>query len=99
MLSNIRHVMAGGDPSKDLIPDEALAAFMAHCSKRIGDASFRTPGNTVKSFVHFLSILDQNPSANWRQLLGGVEITADTKGKLDLASSDDNGDDLVNLKL
>ena len=67
LLSNIRHVMAGGDAAKYLIPDEAFKAFMTHCSQRIGEAYFRTPRNTIKSFVHLLSILDQNPGTDWRK--------------------------------
>ena len=50
-----------GDASKYLVPDEAFQTFMEHCSQRIGEAYFRTPRNTTKSFVHLLSILDQNP--------------------------------------
>ncbi len=97
LLSNVRHVMAGGDPSKYLVPDEALEAFMAHCSQRIGEAYFRTPRNTIKAFVNLLSVLDQNPGVDWRDLLGTVDIARDTDGQLDLATGD--GDDLVNLKL
>ena len=29
LLSNIRHVVSGGDVSKYLVPDDALLAFMA----------------------------------------------------------------------
>jgi hypothetical protein len=99
LVSNIRHVMAGGDASKYLVPDEALQAFMAHCSQRIGEAYFRTPRNTIKSFVHLLSILDQNPGTDWRELLCGIEIARDTDGQLDLAPANGDSDDLVNLKL
>ena len=55
------------------VPDEALTAFMTHCSTRIGDAYFRTPRNTVKEFVNMLSVLEQNPGADWRDLLGSVK--------------------------
>lgn len=77
LLRNIRHVYALGDASKYLVPDEALEAFMNHCSTRIGDAYFRTPRNTVTAFVSLLSVLEQNANADWRQLLGALEITAD----------------------
>ncbi|BCL59724.1 DUF2791 domain-containing protein [Desulfomarina profundi] len=43
LLGNLRHVFASGDPEKYLIPDDALAAFLEHCSNKIGDAYFRTP--------------------------------------------------------
>ena len=99
LLSNIRHVMAGGNASKYLVPDEALQTFMAHCSQRIGEAYFRTPRNTIKSFVHLLSILDQNPGTDWRELLGTVEVAPDTDGQLDIAPANGDSDELFNLKL
>jgi hypothetical protein len=77
LLSNIRSVFAYGEPSKYLVPDEALTAFMDHCNKRIGEAYFRTPRTTVKAFVQLLSVLEQNPNANWEELLGKVQIAAD----------------------
>jgi hypothetical protein len=77
LLFNVRNVMAGGDPAKHLVPDEALKAFMAHCSKRIGEAYFRTPRNTIKSFVQLLSVLDQNPGTDWRAILGSVGVDRD----------------------
>ena len=77
LLGNIRNVYALGDPSKYIVPDEALEAFMQHCSARIGDAYFRTPRNTITAFVSLLSVLEQNAQASWRDLLGAVEIQAD----------------------
>ncbi|HDZ72488.1 MAG TPA: ATP-binding protein [Aurantimonas coralicida] len=74
LLANIRNVFASGDSSIHLVPDEALQAFMIHCSQKVGDAYFRTPRNTIKSFVHLLAVLDQNPGTDWRTLIGGVEI-------------------------
>ena len=59
LLANIRSVFAMGDTAHHLVPDEALAAFMAHCNQRIGEAYFRTPRNTIKAFVQLLSILEQ----------------------------------------
>jgi len=100
LLSNIRHVAACGNPKKYLIPNEALEAFMAHCSKRIGEAYFRTPRNTIKSFVQLLAILEQNPGADWKAMLGGVEVARDDGARLDKATAEGGADDdLVNLKL
>ncbi len=82
LLINIRRVMQF---DKAGLPDEALEAFMRHCSERIGDAYFRTPRNTVKQFVHMLSILEQNPSASWSDLIPKVVI------------SKDEGDDLSDI--
>ena len=74
LLMNLRHVFAAGDTSKYLIPDEALAAFLEHCSKTIGEAYFRTPRNTIKSFVDLLSVLDQSNDVKWQNLIGQVCI-------------------------
>ena len=89
LLGNIRNVYALGDPSRHLIPDEALEAFMHHCSARIGDAYFRTPRNTVTAFVSLLSVLEQNPHASWRELLGAVSIQAERNPDFDEIEDDD----------
>jgi hypothetical protein len=74
LLSKLRHVYAGGDPSRYLMPDEALTAFMAHCAHRIGDAYFRTPRTTIKEFINLLAVLDQNPGADWRAIIGQIDL-------------------------
>lgn len=75
LLQNIRYVFQFEDQNK--VPDRALEAFMQHCSRRIGDAYFRTPRNTVISFVSLLSVLEQNPNANWQELIGQTDIPKD----------------------
>ena len=82
LLTNIRRVFQGDGPEP--VPDEALHAFMQHCSDRIGDAYFRTPRNTVTAFVNLLAVIDQNPGTDWRSLVGTIDIAAD--------SGDDMGD-------
>lgn len=74
LLFNVRNVFAYGNPDDYPVPDEALAKFLAHCSNRIGEAYFKTPRNTVKAFVDFLSVLAQNPELKWTDLLRDVEI-------------------------
>lgn len=81
LLQKLRSVFAFGDPSKYLLPDDALPAFMEHCQKRIGEAYFRTPRTTIKAFVNLLAVLEQNPSANWKELLGGLEVQSDMGGR------------------
>jgi hypothetical protein len=83
LFERLRTLFAGGDPAKFLVPDEALDAFAAHCRERIGDSYFRTPRNSVKAFVDLLSILEQNPKADWRSLIGGVEIDVDRGASAD----------------
>ena len=77
LLANVRRVFASGDPAKELVPNEALKAFMQHCSERIGDAYFRTPRSSIRAFVGLLSVLEQNPQADWRELLGAVDVEED----------------------
>lgn len=92
LLKNIRHVMAGGDESRYLIPDEALTAFMAHCHERIGEAYFKTPRNSIKEFVSLLSILEQNPGQSWRELIGAVDIAPDRPDEIDALEDRDPED-------
>ena len=90
LLGNIRTVFALGDAGRHLVPDDALDAFMAHCSQRIGEAYFRTPRNTIKAFVQFLAILEQNPALDWRELIGEVALDDDPSEGDPVASVDDD---------
>jgi hypothetical protein len=74
LLQNIRNVQASGEESAYLVPDEGIEAFMEHCSKKIGDAHFRTPRSSVKAFVGLLAALEQNPEVRWGDLVGGIEL-------------------------
>ena len=101
LLKNLRHVFAGGDPDAYLVPDEALQAFLHHCSLTIGDAYFRTPRNTIKAFLDMLSLLEQNPHLEWRSLVGTVEITKDLPSDFEELEDDSDVEDneLVNFTL
>jgi len=77
LLQKLRDVYAFGDPSKYLLPDESLQAFMEHCQKRIGEAYFRTPRTTIKAFINLLAVLEQNPDASWKELLGQLDVQKD----------------------
>jgi len=108
LLTKLRHVFAGGDPDQYLVPDQALIAFMEHCNQRIGDAYFRTPRTTTRAFIDFLSTLEQNPQADWKNLVGHVDVapdrgdeepdTTDTDHKSDSTDSEDE-DELTSLRL
>lgn len=93
LLANIRAVFALGDPAAHLVPDEALTAFMSHCSQTVGEAYFRTPRNTIKAFVNLLSILEQNPGTRWQDLLGAVTVAAEGPEDLDAAAETAEDDD------
>lgn len=105
LLQKLRHVHAGGDPENYVVPDEALEAFMQHCNEQIGAAYFQTPRNTIKEFLSFLSILEQNPEVSWRELIGDIEIEADvgqsaqTQGAEPGSAEADEGDDLADFEL
>jgi hypothetical protein len=93
LLGNVRNVFAGGDPAKHLVPDDALEQFMVHCEKRIGEAYFRTPRTTIKQFVDLLNIIEQNPTADWRALIGDLEPERDhPQGPAEIVDQDDDGE-------
>ena len=96
LLANVRRVMQGEKPS---LPDDALTAFMTHCSNRIGDAYFRTPRNTVTAFVNLLSVLEQNPGANWRELIGSVDVAEDGGDDMSDIADGSADDELASFKL
>lgn len=97
LLHKLRHVYASGDVAKYLLPDAAIPAFMEHCAKRLGDAYFRTPRTTITAFINLLAVLEQNSSADWKDLLGYVELEQDCGGAADTAVEDD--DELASFKL
>ena len=96
LLFNIRRVMLGDDSA---LPDDALTAFMTHCSERIGDAYFRTPRNTVTTFVNMLSVLEQNPGVDWRGLIGEAELRQDRGDEMGSIEDDGADDELASFKL
>ncbi|MEM5385976.1 ATP-binding protein [Paraburkholderia phymatum] len=101
LLDKLRVVYAFGDASKALVPEEAIPAFMAHCATRLGEAYFRTPRTTITAFINFLAVLEQNPSADWRELIGSMEIERDTGGAADIVNdaAPDSDDELASFRL
>ena len=92
LLSNIRNVFANGDESKYLLPDEALTAFLKHCSHNIGEAYFRTPRNTIKAFVDLMSVIEQNPEIKWQSLIENVRVDSETDPSLVTINNSDDED-------
>jgi hypothetical protein len=97
LLGKVRHVYAFGDAERYLLPDQAIASFMEHCSSRIGDTFFRTPRTTITSFINLLAVLEQNPGTEWQNLIGEIQVAADHGGELDLAT--DPEDELASFKI
>ena len=75
LLDKLRVLWASGETGNLPVPDDALVAFLEHCSQKIGDAYFRTPRNSIRAFLDLLAVLEQNPGADWRSLLGRVQIS------------------------
>lgn len=97
LLHKLRHVYAMGDDTKYLMPDEGIHAFMEHCAKRLGNTYFRTPRTTITAFINLLAVLEQNPDASWRELLGAIEVPQDNGGEAD--KLDDADDELKSFQL
>jgi hypothetical protein len=98
LLRNLRHVHAGGEEARYLLPDQALMAFMEHCSKRVGDAYFRTPRSTIRAFLELLAVLEQNPEASWSDLLGAVNVAPDVNPDLEPVPEDGGTADVAEPK-
>ena len=103
VLTKLRHIHAGGDLEMYALPDDALHAFMDHCSRQIGQAYFRTPRSTIRTFVQLLTILEQNQGAAWTDIIGNVPITPEANpdiiGPDNVESDETPGDELVTFRL
>jgi hypothetical protein len=79
LLVNLRRIHAFDRPVDALLPDAGIQAFMVNCSKRLGDNFFRTPRDSVVSFLQLLNLLEQHPGMDWQEPLGkAVEQAAQT---------------------
>ncbi len=96
LLQKLRHVFAFGDTAKYLLPDEGIEAYMAHTAKRLGETYFRTPRTTITAFLGLLALLEQHPGTDWRPMVGGVRIEADTGAAAEKAVE---SDELATFKL
>ncbi len=83
LLTKLAAVYVSGDTARPALDDDAVVAFMRHCSAKIGEAYFRTPRTTIKAFLDLLAVLEQNPSVSWQQLLGSIDIAPDVNPDLE----------------
>jgi hypothetical protein len=97
LLQKIIHVYASGNVEKYLLPESAIPAFMEHCANRLGEAYFRTPRTTITAFIDLLAILEQNPGADWRSLIGKLDVKTDDGGLFD--KQVEESDELTSFKL
>lgn len=89
LLQKIRDIYAYRDNPETLLPDAAIAPFMAHCAKQIGNEYFRTPRTTIRTFIGLLAVLEQNPGAQWQTLLGSLTVEKDDGGDGDKINPED----------
>lgn len=100
LLRKVRDVHHNDPAATPRVPDVALTAFLEHCSKRVGDAYFRTPRNTIKAFVDLLEIVAQNPSVSWADLVSRIELPPEGDTSAAGPPTDENDDDgLATFKL
>ncbi|MDH5492357.1 MAG: ATP-binding protein [Myxococcales bacterium] len=85
LIRKLAAIHAQGQEERPPLGDAALEAFLEHCAKRVGEAYFRTPRNTIKAFIDLLEVLRQNPGARWEELLGRLELAPEPE---DLAIAD-----------
>ena len=81
LLRKLDDVYRNGASDKQPLPDEALEAFMVHCEQRIGEATFRTPRSVISAFIGLLSVLEQNPKAEWINLIRNTIIPVNNNSK------------------
>jgi hypothetical protein len=74
LLQRIRRLYTGDGSAGLDLPDDALEAFLDHCERRIGEAYFKTPRETIRAFVQFGSVLAQNAGTQWTDLIERVEV-------------------------
>jgi hypothetical protein len=102
LLGKLRDVYASGDATQYLLPDDGITAFMAQCQQRLGENYFRTPRTTITAFINLLSVLDQNRAADWKSMVGQVEVKPDDGGLADkevIGEPAGSADELSSFKL
>ena len=106
LLRNIRHVHASGDPKKYLVPDDALVAVLQKANEALGAEFYKTPRDVVRSFVGFLSVLEQNPGKTWQDFVSGnliqkpaASASIEEEVARGVVPEDEPDSDLTTLKL
>ena len=74
LLQRIRGVFLSAPESKVELQDSDLRAFMQRSFNQLGDNYFRTPRQTIKTFVNLLDVLEQNPQLSVASLIGTSTI-------------------------
>jgi P-loop Domain of unknown function (DUF2791) len=79
LLTKLRSLFSPRADGSPVIGDDGIQGFMQHSSKSLGSNYFRTPRTSIRAFVQLASVLDQNPSATWQQVLNMVTLEPDSE--------------------
>ncbi len=74
LLQKLRAIYFPGEVAAGRVPEAVVDAFLTHAQTFVGNETHLKPRETIKSFVHFLDMLDQNAKVDWRQKLQGVQV-------------------------
>jgi P-loop Domain of unknown function (DUF2791) len=78
LLGNV-HTVYCSNGQRDPLPDLAVIhGFIEHAANQLGGLAHVSPREATRSFIQFLEILDQNRKQEWRELLDGITVSADT---------------------
>jgi hypothetical protein len=78
LLENVHRIYCSNG-QRDPLPerDAALKGFLEHADGQLGGLEGLTPREATRSWLHFLDVLDQNRSEDWRRLLDDVSVGED----------------------
>ncbi len=98
LLRKIRNMVADGDASANLLPDEGIEVFMRHSAKTLGAQFFQTPSEVIRPFVSTLMVLKDNPGVDWRALIAKAKIEAPPQADSS-ATASAGDDDISTIRL
>ncbi|MFZ4579979.1 MAG: BREX system ATP-binding domain-containing protein [Myxococcota bacterium] len=87
LLHKIRDIYFINAQAPHRLPDDGIAAYIARLDSFVGADTHLKPSETVREFVGFLDVLDQNPGISWQALLGKVRPSRDRGPRTGLAGS------------
>lgn len=90
LLRKIRALYFHTEATANRMPEDVIDAFIAHAQSFVGNETHLKPSETVRSFVHFLDLVDQNPNVDWRSRLNGVYVKRADQAE---AAVDEDNDD------
>ena len=86
--------------SEDATEDiEMIKLFLNHCNSKLGSQLFTSPRTIIRSYLNLRDILQENPSADIRNLIEETSIEADMDPELGFDSIDEQDSDLVDFQL